>query len=320
MSRELWDLQRSFNERFWATRGGWPSTLEDRTAATKDFTVHLIKEVTEVLDEVSFKMHRAPRAEVDRSNILEEIIDTQKFLWGLAQLWGFSWEEVELEFRRKSSVVEQRFTQEQQLETLRRLPCAVVDIDGVLAAYPAGFYAWLGGYLQRSPYQAQQHYEGSNLRDREALKRLYRQSGAKAKLPLLPGAAELLRLLRLNDQLKIVLLTNRPYAEHYRIYPDTLEWLSANNLPYDAIFWARDKGLEALRNLSNISWAVDDSPENVRRLREAGITVAHLNPADPASDTLAFYNFVLEEHRSGRPLAHAAHAWSLRSQGTSTHA
>ena len=315
MSRKLWELQHNFNKKFWVTKGGWPNTIDAKTAATKDYIVHLIREILEVLDELSWKMHRASsKQELDLSNILEELIDTQKFLYGIAQLWGFSHEEYEIEFLRKSSVVEQRFAQEQQLSVLQHQPVVLIDIDGVLTDYPSCFYKWLDEeHLQgKLPMTALQYYRALPLKDREALKRLYRQSGVKQRLPLMPGARELLQLLRQRTQFKLVLLTNRPYAEHYRIYPDTLAWLQANSLPFDAIFWARDKGLEAVQHFSNIHWALDDSPENAKRLREASITVVQLDPQDTRRDTQAFYTFVLELMRDNKPIEHAGFLWNKK--------
>lgn len=296
-TNELWQLQLDFTNKFWATKGGLPQGEAALTAATKDYAIHLIKEVTEVLDEISFRMHRPNKEFIDRHNIMEELIDVNKFLFGLMQIWGFSYEEYEEEFKRKSMVVEQRFSQDHILPQLRNNPCVIVDIDGVLTNYPACFFNWLKarsdsvGY-QLSMYEVRQNYEGLPLEEKEAVKRTYRQSGAKRSLPLLPGASDLLQLLRASSQLKIVLLTNRPYAEHYRIFPDTLAWLEENKLPYDAILWTRDKGLEAAKNFKNICWAVDDSPANIARLKEAGIPAIQLYPERAGQDTTAFVEFL----------------------------
>jgi FMN phosphatase YigB (HAD superfamily) len=298
MSKDLWDIQHSFTKRFWETRGGLPKDEAALTIATKDYLLHLMKEVTEVLDQISFKMHRLPKDFVDRDNVLEEMIDCQKFLWGLMQIWDFSYEDFANELQRKSAVVEQRFTQERAMHDLKNDMCVLIDIDGILANYPYGFYAWYsthkfttGEWKATNLYRAKKECIALSIEEKENVKRLYRQSGAKAKLPVLPGAKELLDYLR-TTELKIILLTNRPYAEHFRIYGDTIEWLKTNQLPYDAIIWARDKGFEAVKNFKNICWAVDDKVENVQRLREAGITTVWLQPENPEKNTEAFYKFV----------------------------
>lgn len=330
--RRLWDVQKAFNDKFWESRGGYPKTEEALTVATKDYALHLIKEVTEVLDELSFKMHRAKRGSADRVNVLEELIDVQKFLWGIMQLWGFDYDAFVSEFRRKSAVVEQRWAQEQSLPQLEAHPCVLIDIDGVLADWDAGFYGWVSSCTgvtfsalddllppgsassRMTAYSARKWYEAAGLQVQEEVKRKFRQSGAKAELALLPGAKELLYLVRQCSQLKIVLLTNRPYAEHYRIYPDTLEWLEKNGLPYDAIVWAHDKGLEAVRQFKNIAWAVDDKPRNVARLREAGVTTVHLNPSDPEADTATFVSFANRLLSERVTLENVGYEWYRRTE------
>ena len=305
MSKELWKIQETFTKKFWDTHGGLPKNEKELTVVTKDYLLHLMKEVTEVLDQISFKMHRLPKDFVDRANVLEEMIDCQKFLWGLMQIWGFSYEDFMEEFQRKSAVVEQRYAQESAMKILRNELCALIDIDGVLADYPGGFYAWLA---KRKPtcslYQAKIGYAALSIEEKEVVKREYRQSGAKAKLKVLPGAKLLLNYIR-DKGMKIILLTNRPYSEHFRIYGDTLTWLKNNELPYDAIIWARDKGFEAVKNFKNICWALDDSPVNVARLREAGITTVQICCEDEEQSTETFYKFLVKQDR----IEDAGFAW-----------
>lgn len=290
--RELWEIQREFTEKFWGTKGGMPDPRDEKamTTITKDYALHIIAEVTEVVQELSWRMHRAVKGEVDRDNVLEELIDVNKFLLGLIQVWGYSFEQYENEFKRKSMVVEQRFAQEQTFPSLMNHPMALIDIDGVLADYPRGFYHWV--YLNCpeagmfSVHSAEKWYRGLPLKDREQIKKKYRQSGAKATLPVLPGAAKFVHLVR-ERGLKAVLITNRPYADYYRIYPDTLEWLVKNEIPYDGIVWARDKGLEAVKQFKNVCWAVDDDSENIKRFREAKIPTIQVDPGDENNDTSA---------------------------------
>lgn len=294
--RELWNIQREFTEKFWATKGGMPDPRDEKqmTAVTKDYALHLIAEVVEVVQELSWRMHRSSKGEVDRDNVLEELIDAQKFLMGLIQLWGFTYDNYVEEFKRKSTVVSQRFTQEQTFPELANHPCCIIDIDGVLASYPNFFYEWSikNFYPTHSVHEFTRLYKSMNLLSREGLKKKYRQSGVKATMPLIPGAKELLHCVKRRSALKIILMTNRPYAEFYRIYPDTLFWLEKNDLPYDGIIWSRDKGIDALKNFRNVCWAVDDNPENVKRFREAGITTIAIDNESAGESTADLYKLV----------------------------
>ena len=288
--KALWDIQHSFNDKFFKTKGGWP-TADRLTDESKNFAIHLIKEATEVLDELSFKMHRAGKGEVDRDNILEELVDVQKFLWGWMQIWNFSYDQFVDEFKRKSMVVEQRFAFEQSLPVLVNHPVALIDIDGCLAEYPGYFYDWAVAnyYPTHSRHEFKRLYDAMPLLARENIKTAYRQSGAKAMIPLLPGAKEFLQTLRRKSNIKIVLYTNRPYNVHYRIYPDTLEWLETNDLPHDGIVWSIDKGVDGLKLFKNIVFAVEDTLENVLRLQRAGITTIGIDSNVPGRTTLDLY-------------------------------
>lgn len=313
--REIWDMQKEFNDKFFATKGGWPKE-DTLVALSKEFCLHLIKEATEVLDEMHFKMHRTKSKEMDPMNVLEEMVDVQKFLWGWMQVHGFTYDDFLLEFKRKSSVVEQRFAQERSMKELESHPCVLVDIDGVLADWEGGFAQWLTSTrvagVFTCPTAAWAWYENeAGVLKQEAVKRAFRQSGKKAELDVLPGAKELLQLIRSKSSLKIVLLTNRPYDENFRIYPDTLTWIKKNDLPYDAIIWSRDKGFDAVKTFRNVYWAVDDKDKNVKRLREAKITTIHVNPCDPETNTQALFEFALQHLQTkGGKLDDLGYVWN----------
>lgn len=280
--RAAWDEQLKFTRRFWESQGGMPDHHDERvlTPIIKDYVLHLIKEATEVLDATKWRMHRKADGAINRGNALEEVIDSQKFVLGIAQVMGYTFDEYLDMFYRKSMVVEQRFTQEQNLAGLRDVPCALVDIDGVLADYPDYYYNWVYNEYNLSPTA----YDSQDLLRKKEIKDAYRRSGAKTNIPLLPGARDLLLLLRA-EGVKIVLITMRPYAEHYRIYPDTLLWLKKHDLPYDAILWAKDKGLEAMKNFTDVRVAIDDDPKNIEMYHRAGIRVAQVAPPN-GTDTL----------------------------------
>jgi hypothetical protein len=251
------------------------------TPIAKDYILHLIKEATEILDELSWRMHRKSKEYVNRGNALEEIIDTFKYTLGLAQVLGYSLEEFESEFIKKSIVVEQRFTQEQSLPILKDQPCVLLDIDGIISDYPRCYLTWITEHYGHTPTE----YRNLDIISKDNMKRAYRQSGAKRDQPVLPGAKELLDRIHLAG-INIILITMRPYAEYYQIYPDTLEWLQKNDLPYDAILWARDKGLEALQNFKHILLAIDDDDKNIELYQRAGIKSIKCLPPTGTEDLL----------------------------------
>jgi hypothetical protein len=295
--REMWDTQLAFTQKFWGTRGGMPDWKDSKklTPVVKDYVLHLIKEATEVLDEMSWRMHRMDAGEINMGNALEEVIDCQKYVLGLAQVMGYTQDEFMDMFARKSMVVEQRFEQERSLPQLRDEPCVLVDIDGVLSDYPRCYYDWLA-----SQGISRRDYDTMDLVTRESCKRRYRMSGEKARQPVLAGARELLESTR-NIGVRVILFTKRPYSKFYRIYPDTLEWLRANRLPYDAILWANEKGLEALQNFTHILLAIDDDDENMLLYKKAGIHAIKVTPPDGTASLAAGIQKILAEKLMVRP-------------------
>ena len=108
---EIWRRQLAFNERFFSESGKPLGELSsaDVSRWTKDFVLHITEELHELLRETSWKMtHRPDASRAVRANVLEEWIDCFKFLLGLAQVWGFTVEDIEAEFLRKSAIVEAR--------------------------------------------------------------------------------------------------------------------------------------------------------------------------------------------------------------------
>ena len=309
MNKDLWDAQESFTRKFWATRGGMPDPKDEKqiTAVTKDYALHLVSEITEVVGELSWRMHRLPNKVVDRDNVIEELVDVAKFTLGLIQCWGFSYEQFADEFHRKSMVVNQRFDQERYFANLAHELVAIVDIDGVLADWDSSFYAFIAKGHASSIASARKWFRESSIVTQEDIKTMFRRSGEKATMPVLPGAKEFLGLLR-SGGLKIVLLTNRPYAEQWRIYPDTLAWLELEHLPYDALLWSVDKGFDAVKNFSNICFAVDDRDKNIRRLIEAKIPTIKVDPHDETRNTAALLQFA----RGVGKLEDLAFAWNDR--------
>lgn len=103
--KELWKIQKSFNVKVIDFKN-----LDDkkRLQLTEEYILSCIKELVEVADEVSFKTYKETKP-INRANIKEELIDVQKFLICLMQIWDIEPEEMVAEFKRKSKVVELRY-------------------------------------------------------------------------------------------------------------------------------------------------------------------------------------------------------------------
>lgn len=278
IDKERWLRQLRFNQRFFIDKLGKDMselTLEEKQIWTQKYLLHIVKEITEVLDEINFKMHRKEEKPVILSNILEELIDNLKFILGLFQLWGFTYEEVMQGFDDKSTVVEQRYQQEHELNLIDSAkPIACIDLDGIIFDYPKCFIDWAynAGYIDMRYNSTHEMKHAIGLIKWEEIKDSYRQSGIKSKLPVKHGVINFLEKLRKNGY-QIIGLTARPYKQYSRIYHDTLKNLKLFNIKLDAIFWDDNKCLKILKSFPNISFFLDDDLKQVNSVAELGYKV-----------------------------------------------
>jgi FMN phosphatase YigB (HAD superfamily) len=256
---------------------------EEREVETKNMAYHIIRELTELVDETNWKRHVKFRKTINKSNILEEYVDVFKFFINLGLRWGITDDDLVKEFERKSTVVEQKWDQECWLDQLKQDDKIVgVDIDGVLAPYPEHFLKWAIEWDWRVACEAGDPPNGfpvySSIKEfiekrgygtYVEAKHAYRSTGQKRFLPVIDGAKELLHELHVRGY-KIILLSARPYQKYVRIFADTIEWLNSNGLEYDAIMFDRDKEDTIIKRFPNIKLMIDDDEANIRKICQAG--------------------------------------------------
>ncbi len=104
--RHIWNRQRMFSEKVINL-----ASLRDtrkKEEQTKIFVLHLLSEISEILNELNFKQHKKLHS-VNVDNILEESIDTFKYLLNILLVWDIDAKKFIEEFNRKSDSVEKRF-------------------------------------------------------------------------------------------------------------------------------------------------------------------------------------------------------------------
>ncbi len=271
MNNELWDRQRIFTQRV-LVRLGKPIeelTLEDKIEWTKQYILAIHAEADEALQCLPWKKHRRSSDTIaNRGNLVIELMDVQKYLWGLMQIWGVNPEEFEHVFQDKSFEVEHRWIQEHELENIEDLQnVAIIDIDGVLNYYPQCFYEWVI-----------QNYGDLELdvisEDRaryELLKDEYRNSGAKRTIKVRPDSRDALNTLA-DKHIPIILLTDRPYTKIKRISFDTMAWLEDNEVRYDYLFWSYGQSKTHIaKKVKSIAFVVDDNVQTCEQFLAVGV-------------------------------------------------
>jgi hypothetical protein len=268
---ELWDRQRLFTEKVIGRLDKPMAELTDleKIEWTRQYLLSIHAEASEVLNCMPWKKHRKTSLkDLSRGNLMIELIDVQKYLWGLMQVWGMTPEEFEQVYNDKSFEVEHRWFQEHELENIENLEgVAVIDIDGVLNDYPICFINWVeekyGHEMVKQIMKDRASYE--------EVKDDYRASGAKRTLWVNTTSRDALKVLKAKG-IPIVLLTDRPYMKIKRISYDTMAWLDSNDIPYDYLFWSQGQSKTHIaKKVKSVAFVVDDKPKTCDQFYELGI-------------------------------------------------
>jgi hypothetical protein len=290
---DMWRRQLAFTSHLLATvdKPLDQLTEDDRVRLTREYCLYLHKEVDEVLDNVPWKQHRFI-GNASREDLLEELVDVQKFLFGLMQVWNVTPAELYRAFMRKSDVVEQRFYQDHVLPSqVMNDKVAIVDIDDVVADWEQGFVDWA---YDVEPDMIPERLMDPGMRSR--LKDKIHSEGGMLTLPILRDSRAGIEALQ-GEGYVIVWLTARPVSKYPRLRGDTVEWLKKNNLSCDYIYYSDlNKHVFVAEKFPRAAVLFDDKPEIVSNAREIGLY------AYQVSNALPFYEAVLKflEERSER--------------------
>ena len=268
MLTNLFEDQNKFTIKALATLDGvlYPLSDEQKIKYTKDYIEYLHAELVEVLNNVPWKKHRYT-GKTDRHALVEELIDVQKFLWGLMSIWEVDEEEFAEVYKNKTLVVEQRFKQEhvfkKELSDTEKI--AVIDIDDVIANWRQGFSDWV---TDNYTYNTTEFAPNTALR--ELLKVEARQNGIMRTLKLKEGVLDGLGKLNQAGYL-IVFLTARPVSECPRLITDTIVWLAEHNLPSSYVYFSdANKHIFIMDNFPNAKVLFDDDDMIIAKAKKSG--------------------------------------------------
>lgn len=273
----LWDDQREFNELLRTL----PVTDEEREALTSKFVLHLFSECHELLRCVKWKIHRRENGATNRAHIREELIDILKMWMTVAQVWEPDLASLIPSYWEKSAVVRQRHAEEWLRDSQR--PCAVLDLDNVLANFSVGMACWLydrqliSHQKRRELIERRLWIDGPAVGVADAdtwagIKHEFYVTGGFRTLPLTAGARELTDWIR-GRELNMVILTSRPIEQYPNILTDTVFWLQTYGIQADFIWWGRDKDkkLRAQNVLRHVQFVVDDDTHYIDQFVTAGV-------------------------------------------------
>lgn len=130
-------------------------------------------------------------------------------------------------------------------------PVVAFDIDGTLGDYHGHFLKFAEQYLGRGRNGI--NYAGgrmfsdwfckvyhTTLDEFRDIKLAYRQGAQKRSMPMYDGASDMVNEIASLD-VEIWVTTTRPYLRLDNVDPDTREWLSRNNIPFDGLIYDEKK-------------------------------------------------------------------------------
>ena len=85
---------------------------KDKVTDTKEYALYTIAEIMETLGTMNWKNYRELGIKQEREQLVDELVDVHKFLWGLMATWKISEDEFINQFKKKSAIVEKRWFDE----------------------------------------------------------------------------------------------------------------------------------------------------------------------------------------------------------------
>lgn len=263
--KKIWESQKEQNQNIKAYPNFAP--LE----RVKQFCLELVGEIHEFLNDIGYKVFKS-RPDFINSNVLEEWIDIFKYWMTIGQELGFTLEDLEKEYYRKTSVINVKVDQKRLLRAQPQM--AIIDIDGVLIKYAEGFNTWMrhqtGSKFEPKSYDIYDEWgKLIGYKKFNDLLHKFRETGMKRYLYPYPYAKEFLQNLKQKNY-AIVLLTARPVHKYKRMFADTIQCLKENELFYDVIFWYEHKDYEALKQFDHIEFVVEDNLKQAQLISSLG--------------------------------------------------
>lgn len=160
------------------------------------------------------------------------------------------------------------------------LPVVAVDVDGTISDYHFHLIHFIRDYYDL-PHEAVIKFDGSEgiseylgiTKDEyRSAKLAYRQGGQKRLQPVLPGVAQMFRVLR-EWGVEVWVTTTRPYQRFDSTDPDTRFWLDRHGIDYDHLLYDDDKyvRLSEIVDPARVIAVLDDLPDKYDEAESVGL-------------------------------------------------
>lgn len=238
-------------------------------------------ELSELLDETSWKTHRVHSVTEFGPNVIEELTDITKYVFSMWQMIGATPQDMIYYTYQKGRILEQLLRQEGMNPPVGE-KIVMLDLDGTVADFRQGFLDWLSqspwkDSLRIAKDQVGLHLDLNNqwdFREYEEAKLDFEANDGYSLLPVVKRIRSLIRILRLLNW-KIIVYTARPYHKFKRIWGDTWTWLENNGVIVDELYFGYESRIAKARDLAahNTVVAIEDDPTLIARYDMSGIHV-----------------------------------------------
>lgn len=259
-----WAEQLAYNQRLKAGR------IMRSEEWSKIYLLGLTAEISEVLREINWKIHRSEMGEdIELTSLALELADITKYSWCLWQQFDFSPAEMLNWVQYKNEVMEYRQQQEfgHPIEDSNVL---VLDLDGVVADWRKGFLAWIGLHSGNAHlFDPERSLSldidmGWSYAAYSRWKKDFERDGGFASLPAFEDTVRLVREWRASTPDAKLVVTTARTTTIPRVWYDTYTWLKAQGILPDRLYFTADGRIAITLDLAVVNKDVvlmDDNPD-----------------------------------------------------------
>jgi NTP pyrophosphatase (non-canonical NTP hydrolase) len=263
----MWEKQSEQQQSF----GMSPSNVSpnQRSKIIRDLLLGLYEEAHELSSAVQYKKHILRAGQVDKINVVEEIVDVFKYTICIAQMFNITPEEVIEEFAQKTQVIADRASGV-KLELEGHTKLIITDLDGCVCD--------LSSWTQElDKHRTDGPITQGMVNVLEKLKTDFYRGGGFRDMPIVLGAKDALYSIRASGY-KLAIITARPHWQYKRLYADTIFWLKKHGIEYDLILFNKDKS-EAIYEYifpARPTYFIEDRAKHCLELVNIGVPVLWL--------------------------------------------
>jgi len=271
------------NDSVWVNKGRFGAEQEYREEIVTKRLLDIHEQITQLKNSLGISTHRVEQ-EVDPYNNKSQIVDILKYTIGMAQLLGFSAEDIYSAFMEKSKRLYSIWNAE-SVEMSEHTKVVCIDIDGVVANYEAEYIRYVEEIVGLKPISndARQEYSfnkryGISIKREEQLYDEFVRGGGFFRLGLYEGAQEAIDWIMASAFIP-VFVTARPNWLYKRISDDTQAWKDKHGWKDILTIFDKDKADVVINKIApaKVVAFIEDRDKHAIEIAHLGVKVFLIN-------------------------------------------